>query len=149
MTRPGPDLALLLLGGFRQLVDHATAELLRRGYPELRPAQEFAMLAIDAGANTASDSKQAATKMIASLEERGFVALATDEKDARRRLVSVTTLGHEVMAAGEAIINEKREEWIARIGADELARLETHLALLVGKPVSALQSPGAVGQELD
>jgi DNA-binding MarR family transcriptional regulator len=156
MTRPGPDLALLLLGGFRQLVDHATAELLRRGYPELRPAQEFALLAIDAGANTASDlgrrigvSKQAATKMIASLEERGFVALATDEKDTRRRLVSVTPFGHEVMAAGEAIINEKREEWIARIGADELARLEAHLALLVGKPISALQSPGAAGQELD
>lgn len=154
MTRPGPDLALLLLGGFRQLVESATAELLRQGYPELRPAQEFALVAIDAGANTASDlgrkigvSKQAATKMIALLEERGFVALSDDDRDSRRRLVSVTDLGHEVMAAGAAILNSLRAEWADRIGADELDRLETNLARLVGKPVSELDAAAAVVTE--
>ena len=43
MSRSGADLALLLLGGFRSLVDTATAELARRGYEDVRPVHDFAM----------------------------------------------------------------------------------------------------------
>src|SRR5215217_1569931 len=109
MTRNGADLALLLLGGFRQLAEGAGAELLRRGYPELRPSQEFAMRAIAAGADSASAlgrrlsvSKQAAAKVIGLLEERGYVARMDDATDSRRKLLAVTPLGHEAMVQGEA-----------------------------------------------
>ena len=37
MTHPGPDLALLLLGSYRKLVDQAVRELNRRGYPDVTP----------------------------------------------------------------------------------------------------------------
>ena len=46
MSRSGADLALLLLGGFRTLVDGAMVELAARGYDDFRPTHEFAMRAI-------------------------------------------------------------------------------------------------------
>ena len=91
MSRSGADLALLLLGGFRSLVDAATAELAVRGYEDVRPVHDFAMRAIAAGADNASElgrrlsvSKQAAAKTIAVLQERGYVAREADPLDARR-----------------------------------------------------------------
>ena len=48
-------LALLLLGGHRALVDAAMVELAARGYDDFRPVHDFAMRAIAAGADSASD----------------------------------------------------------------------------------------------
>jgi hypothetical protein len=74
MSRSGADLALLLLGGFRSLVGTATAELGRRGYQDVRPVHDFAMRAIVAGADSASElgrrlsiTKQSAAKTITVL----------------------------------------------------------------------------------
>jgi hypothetical protein len=79
MSRSGADLALLLLGGFRTLVDAAIVELARRGYEDVRPVHDFAMRAIAAGADSASElgrrlsiSKQSAAKTIAVLQQRGY-----------------------------------------------------------------------------
>src|ERR1700678_934975 len=97
MSRSGAGLALLLLGGFRSLVDGATAELARRGYEDVRPVHDFTMRAIAAGAGNASDpgrprsvSRQAAAKPIAVLQDRGYVARGTDPRHARRMLLQVT-----------------------------------------------------------
>ena len=49
MSRSGANLALLLLGGFRSLVDTAIAELALRGYEDVVPVHDFAMRAIAAG----------------------------------------------------------------------------------------------------
>jgi len=139
MSRSGADLALLLLGGFRSLVDTATAELARRGYEDVRPVHDFAMRAIAAGAGNASElgrrlsvSKQAAAKTIAVLQERGYVTRDTDPRHARRMLLQVTPLGFEVLRTGEAIFDELRDQWERQIGPAELENLETHLAELVG-----------------
>jgi len=139
MSRSGADLALLLLGGFRSLVDDATAELAQRGYEDVRPVHDFAMRAIAAGADNASElgrrlsvSKQAAAKTIAVLQERGYVARDTDPQDARRKRLQVTALGFDVLHQGEAIFDELRDRWERQIGPAELERLEKHLAALVG-----------------
>src|ERR1039457_6206299 len=103
MSRSGADLALLLLGGFRTLVDGAVAELALRGYEDVRPVHDFAMRAIAAGADNASElgrhlsvSKQAAAKTIAVLQERGYVAREPAPRHARRMVLQVTPLGFEV-----------------------------------------------------
>jgi DNA-binding MarR family transcriptional regulator len=152
MSRNGADLALLLLGGFRQLADRAGSELLRRGYPELRPAQEFALRAIAGGADSASElgrrlsvSKQAAAKVISVLEERGYVARLNDASDSRRKLLSVTPLGHEVMAQGEAIFDDLRADWAHKIGPAELDRLQRNLSILLGDAAIDLDAPGITG----
>lgn len=154
MSRSGADLALLLLGGFRTLVDAATAELAARGYDDFRPVHDFAMRAIAAGADSASElgrrtavSKQAAAKTIAVLVDRGYVSREADPGDARRKRLRVTPLGFEVLREGEAIFDELRETWARQIGAAELVELEARLRDLVGEGAVRADAPGWVAQD--
>ena len=156
MSRSGADLALLLLGGFRVLVDDAILELAERGYEDVRPVHDFTMRAIAAGADNASElgrrlsvSKQAASKTVAVLEERGYVTRGADPLDARRKRLQVTDLGFEVMRVGEAVFDELRDEWKRRIGAKQFERLESDLATLVGGSTVRVESPGWIAHSLD
>ena len=156
MSRSGADLALLLLGGFRALVDDAVLELAARGYEDVRPVHDFTMRAIAAGADNVSElgrrlsvSKQAAAKTVAVLEERGYVARGTDPLDARRKHLQVTPLGFEVMRVGEAVFDELRDTWKRKIGAKQLERLESDLAALVGTSPVRVDSPGWIAHSLD
>src|ERR1700719_1423784 len=156
MSRSGADLALLLLGGFRALVNDAIVELANRGYEDVRPAHDFAMRAIAAGADNASElgrrlsvSKQAAAKTVSVLEARGYVARGADPLDARRKRLEVTALGFEVMRVGEAVFDELRDKWKRKIGAKQLERLEADLATLVGASTVRIDSPGWIANSLD
>jgi DNA-binding MarR family transcriptional regulator len=156
VSRSGADLALLLLGGFRVLVDDAVLQLAERGYEDVRPVHDFAMRAIAAGADNASElgrrlsvSKQAAAKTVAVLEERGYVARGADPLDARRKRLQVTALGFEVMREGEAIFDELRDKWKRKIGARQLQRLESYLVELVGASPVGVGAPGWVAHSLD
>jgi DNA-binding MarR family transcriptional regulator len=156
MSRSGADLALLLLGGFRVLVDDAVLELAARGYDDVRPVHDFAMRAIAAGADDASElarrlsvSKQAAAKTVAVLGERGYVTRGADPLDARRKPLQVTALGFEVMRVGEAVFDELRDKWKRKIGAKQLERLESDLAAVVGASPIRVDSPGWIAHSLD
>lgn len=133
----GAELALLLLGGFHSMVDEVNVGLAKRGHEGVRPVHEFALRAVDAGADTASElgrrlsvTKQAAAQTIATLEEFGYVDRAPDPSDARRKRVRVTPRGHELMTIGGALFDDVRSRWAARIGPKQLETLETHLAQL-------------------
>ena len=52
---PGANLAMLLLAGFRAMVDAVGTELANRGYEDVRPVHDFAIRAIASGADTASE----------------------------------------------------------------------------------------------
>ncbi|WP_066585197.1 MarR family winged helix-turn-helix transcriptional regulator [Cellulomonas timonensis] len=154
MSRSGPDLALLLLGAYRRLVDDAVVELVARGYADVRPVHDFAMRAILSGADSASElgrrmsvSKQAAAKTIATLLERGYISREADPHDARRKRIEVTPLGLEVMRQGEAIFDELRRGWEDRIGSSGLAELERQLTELVGDARIQVDAPGWVADE--
>lgn len=154
MPRSGADLALLLLGGYRTLVDAAMEGLAARGYDDFRPVHDFAMRAIVAGADSASElgrrmsvSKQAAAKTIAVLVDRGYVSRDADPGDARRKQLRVTARGHAAMRQGEAIFDELREAWEQQIGASELAALEARLTTLVGDGAVRPDEPGWVAQD--
>ena len=155
MSRSGADLALLLLGGFRSLVDAAIVELALRGYEDVRPVHDFAMRAIASGADNASElgrrlsvSKQAAAKTITVLQERGYVAREADPLDARRKRLQVTALGFDVLRTGEAIFDELRDQWERQIGPSQLESLKTHLAALVGDPPVRFDTPGWITRDL-
>ena len=156
MSRSGADLALLLLGGFRVLVDDAVLELAERGYEDVRPVHDFAMRAIAAGADDASElgrrlsvSKQAAAKTVAVLEERGYVVRSSDPLDARRKRLQVTPLGFEVMRVGEAVFDELRDKWERKIGTKQLERIESDLAALVGASPVRVETPGWIVHSLE
>ncbi|SNY46835.1 MarR family winged helix-turn-helix transcriptional regulator [Paractinoplanes atraurantiacus] len=155
MSRSGADLALLLIGGFRTLVDAAIADLAAQGYEDVRPIHDFAMRAIADGADSASElgrrlsiTKQSAARTIGVLRERGYVTIAPDPRDARRKQLQVTALGFEVMRAGEAIFDDLRARWASQIGATELAALEKHLAALVGAAPIRFDTPGWMATDL-
>jgi DNA-binding MarR family transcriptional regulator len=155
MSRSGADLALLLLGGFRTLVDAANAELAERGHEDVRPVHDFAMRAIAAGADSASElgrrlsiTKQSAAKTIAVLQERGYVTRDTDPRDGRRKRLQVTELGFDVMRQGEAIFDELRDRWAQQIGAAELDRIEDHLTALVGAQPVRFDTPGWMARDV-
>lgn len=155
MTRSGPDLALLLLGGFRSLVDQAVVELEARGFADVRPVHDFAMRAIAAGAGNTSElgrrltvTKQGAAKIVAVLEERGYVAREADPEDARAKRLRVTPLGFEVLRQGEEIFDGLRRQWEQQIGRDQLDALEQNLHVLVGDSPIRLDTPGWLAREV-
>ena len=154
MSRPGADLALLLLGSYRHLVDTVIAELERRGYRDVRAHHDYALRAIEAGADSASDlgrrlavTKQGAARTIETLIERGYLVREPDPADARRKRLRVTPLGVAVMREGEAIFDDLHREWERRLGKRELARLEDQLALIVGDAPIRIEAPGWVATE--
>lgn len=139
MSRSGADLALLLLSAFHTLADEATAELAVQGYDDVRPVHDFALRAILAGADSASDlgrrlsvTKQSAAKTIALLQARDYVAREPDPTDRRRMRLFVTEQGIAMLRAGEEIFEDLRRQWAAQVGEDALANLEEVLRQRVG-----------------
>jgi DNA-binding MarR family transcriptional regulator len=154
MSRSGADLALLLLGGFRALVEEARAELALRGHADVRTVHDFAIRAIAAGADNASElgrrmsvTKQAAAKTIATLQERGYVAREADPADARRKRLQVTERGFAMLGEAEEIFDDLRERWGRRIGVRQLEELEAHLTDLVGDVPVRLERPGWIAAQ--
>jgi DNA-binding MarR family transcriptional regulator len=136
-TSRGAELALLLLGGFTAMVDEVVAELERRGHPGVTASHEFALQAIDGGAQNASElgralgvSRQAAAKSIAALEKLGYVERRTDPSDARRKQLLVTAHGYDMVRIGAEVFDDVRARWSAQLGRQQLDVLEAGLRLV-------------------
>ncbi|SDG48342.1 DNA-binding transcriptional regulator, MarR family [Lentzea fradiae] len=155
MSRSGADLALLLLGGFRDLVDRATAELAERGYEDVRAVHEFALTEILSGAGNVSElgrrlsiTKQSAGKIVAVLEERGYVTREPDPVDRRRMRLQVTEHGLAMLSAGREIFDDLRRRWEQQVGAEALNAVEDALRRLLGDGAGRLDSPGWLIRDL-
>ena len=151
----GPNLALLLLGGYRKLVDAAVVDLEARGFKDVRVPEHYAMVAIESGADNASElarrlsmTKQAAAKTIDVLLERGYITRDADPTDARRKRLALTPLGTDLVRQGREIFNELRARFQRQIGRKELLALEAHLAVLVGDTPVRRDAPGWVAQAI-
>ena len=149
---PGFELPLLLLGGFRTLIDRLHAELGRRGHPDLRPAYGFAMQAIGTRGATATEigrrlgvSKQAAGKTVERLAALGYVDRAGDAADGRRKLIRLTPRGVDALVQSARIFDELRAEWVRALGAERVADLESSLRTMVPAPAFRIDVPGWFG----
>ncbi|WP_433249568.1 MarR family winged helix-turn-helix transcriptional regulator [Actinomadura nitritigenes] len=137
-------------------MDAATAEPADRGYEDVRPVHDFAIRAIAAGADSASElarrlpiTKQSAARTITVLQERGYVERDTDPRDARRKRLQVTDLGFDVLRQGEAVFEELRDQWAQRIGAAELEGIERHLTALVGAQPVRFDTPAWIARDME
>ena len=149
---PGYELPLLLLAGFRAVIDEAHAELAARGHPGLRPGHGFALQAIGTFGATAADvgrrlgvSKQAAGKTIDRLEQLGYVQRAGDDADRRRKLARLTPRGVEVLGLSAMIFDDIRSRWAGTLGAARLADLEAGLRTMAPAETFRLDVPGWLG----
>ncbi len=156
MTRPGADLALLLLAGFRTLADRAHIALEEQGYADVRPIHDFALRAIMAGADTPSElsrslsvSRQAAAKTVAVLEERGLLRREADPRDGRRLRLRVTERGLGMMKTGEGVFDDLRRQWEQQSGAAQVATLEAALRELVGENAISIDAKNWSARDVD
>jgi DNA-binding MarR family transcriptional regulator len=149
---PGHELPLLLLAGFRAVIDEAHAELAGRGHPDLRPAHGFALQAIGTFGATAADvgrrlgvSKQAAGKTIDRLTELGYVTRGAEAADRRRKLVRLTPRGTQALVLSAESFARVRARWAAELGADRVASLEADLRTMAAGQPFRLDLPGWLG----
>ena len=149
---PGFELPLLLLAGFRTLIDQLHAELAARGHPELRPAHGFTMQAIGLDGATATElgrrlgvSKQAAGKTVDRLVEAGYVERWADPADGRRKLVRLTARGIEALVLSARIFDDLHAEWARRLGPGRLRELEDDLRAMAPPEIFRLDVSGWFG----
>lgn len=139
MSKPGYELPLLLLAGFRTLIDEAHRRLSERGHPDLRPVHGFTLQAVGQGSTTSDIarrlgvSKQAAAKTIARLSEMGYVTVSADSADARRKLLVPTARGRDMLRQSAEVFDEVYREWGERIGPDLLDSMHEGLEQLAGE----------------
>jgi DNA-binding MarR family transcriptional regulator len=149
---PGYELPLLLLLGFRTLIDDLHEELAREGHPDSRPLHGFVFQAMGRDGTTAAElgrrlgvSKQAAGKTIDALERLGYVERATDPNDARRKLVLLTAHGEDMLQRSERIFDVLRAQWETALGPERLRALEADLRTVTGGRGLRLDVPGWFG----
>ncbi|MEE6283125.1 MarR family winged helix-turn-helix transcriptional regulator [Georgenia sunbinii] len=145
---PGFELALLLVGGFRSLVDELHRRLAAEEHPDLRPAHGFAMQAVGVAGATATEvgarlgvSKQAAGKTIDGLVRMGYVERRGDPHDGRRKLVVLTERGEDCLRRSARIFDELRDEWAAVLGRSRLEALHRDLRKMAST-TSSIDVPG-------
>ncbi|MFC4148966.1 MarR family winged helix-turn-helix transcriptional regulator [Micromonospora mangrovi] len=150
--RPGFVLPLLLLAGFRTLIDDLHAELAAQGHPELRPVHGFVLQAVGVTGTTASElgqrlgvSKQAAGKTVDRLVALGYLERADDPADARRKLVRMTERGLDGLRRSAVLFDQLRDRWAATLGADRVDAIEDDLRRMVPTDVFRLDVPGWFG----
>ncbi len=148
----GYELPLLLFAGFRSLIDQLHAELAERGHPDVRPVYGFAMQAIGTRGATASEigrrlgvSKQAAGKTVGRLAELGYVERVDDPSDARRTLIRLTPRGVDSLVTSAEIFDRLRARWVATLGSDRVAQLESSLRTVVPDAGFPVDVPGWFG----
>jgi DNA-binding MarR family transcriptional regulator len=151
---PGFELALLLLHGFRVLIDELHAELARQGHPDMRPMHGFVFQAIGPGGTTAAQlarrlgvSKQAAGKTIDQLERLGYVQRGADPADARRKVVRLTGRAIDALARSARVFDDLRARWAEAIGNERLRALETDLRKVAPLDAFRLDVPGWFGNQ--
>lgn len=152
-TTAGFELPLLLLAGFRSLIDDLHAELARQGHPDVRPAHGFALQAIGGGSVTAAElgrqlgvSKQAAGKTIDRLAAGGYVTpdVGPGRGDARRRAFRLTDEGVDMLRRSAVILGQLQADWDRRTGG-RVGELTQVLRTAVGPAVVRTDAAGWFG----
>ena len=150
--RPGFVLPLLLLAGFRTLIDELHAELARQGHPDLRPLHGFVLQAVGVDGTTASElgqrlgvSKQAAGKTVDRLVALGYLERADDPADARRKLVRMTGRGLDGLRRSAVVFDALRDRWAATLGTDRVDAMEDDLRRVATADLFRLDVPGWFG----
>jgi len=130
------ELPLLLVGAFRSFLDDAHALLAEWGHPHVRPVYGFALQAVGDGA-TATEvgqrlgvSKQAAGKTLDLLSQAGYVTIAADPDDKRRKLVRRTARGDDLLDKSVTAFAAVAGTWADRVGAERVDQLTEVLAAL-------------------
>lgn len=133
MTDPVP-LARLLSAATQLAVHRLNETLAARGFPDLRPADGYALLALgDDGATTSelggrlAVTKQAAAKIAARLEEEGYASRAEHPHDGRAVLLRRTPRGEALLREAADVQREIERDWARAAGRRDVAVMRSAL----------------------
>lgn len=127
-------LARLLSAATRIVVERMHADLAEAGHPGLRPAYGYAVFAVSRGDVTTSIlaaelgmTKQGAAKLVATLEELGYLERRAHEHDARAQLLALTARGDDLLRASARAQDRLEREWERLVGKEEIQSLRATL----------------------
>jgi len=128
------SLAFGLLAASRALVDGVDAGVRARGFVDVRPAHGFAFSRLSAGGATITElaehldvTRQATAQLVDELIAKGYVERQPHPRDARARLIVLTSKGWACTRAAEAAIADTLGEWAAVLGPQRLLALRDDL----------------------
>jgi DNA-binding MarR family transcriptional regulator len=133
-----PALARLFAIAYRALVDALHEQLRSRGWDDVRPAFGFVLLAARDRPTTSTElatlmgtTKQAASKLVDSMERAGYVRRGTGAADARQRPIELTARGRRLLATVESIYDELEAGWADAIGSERVELLRADLVAVL------------------
>jgi DNA-binding MarR family transcriptional regulator len=119
---------------YRSLIDQLHARLEQRGLRDVRPAYGFVLLAARQAPIGVSDvgellgtTKQAASKLVDSLESDGYVRRVADASDGRARRIELTRRGHDLLRTVEGIYADLESEWAEVAGRSRVEAIRDDL----------------------
>lgn len=131
-------LARLFAMAYRLLVDRLHERLAERGWPGVRPAFGFVLVALRGGPALLRDlpgvlgtSKQAVSKLVEGMVAAGYAERVTDPGDARAKQVQLTARGQALLAEVERIWAELEADWSRSLGDERLADLRSGLVTVL------------------
>jgi DNA-binding MarR family transcriptional regulator len=135
---PPVPIARLLAMAYRMLMDDLHRRLRDEGWIDVRPAFGFVLLAARDQPTTAKDlatlmgtTKQAAAKLVDTMEAAGYVRRSVSTVDGRRREVDLSDRGRELLATVEMIYADLEATWASVIGERAVDRLRSDLTRVV------------------
>src|SRR5262245_41059466 len=118
----------------RSLVDDLHLQLAERGWGDARPAYGFVLLAARKGSPSVTEvaglegiTKQAASKLVDSMEAGGYVTRTSGTGDQRRRPIVLTAQGRRFLATVEEIYGDLEAEWSGVIGREQVEAMRSGL----------------------
>jgi DNA-binding MarR family transcriptional regulator len=132
------DLTSLLSLSFSTLIDELHDRLSELGFGDIRPAHGFMFKCITPNGATGIElaeylgiTKQAVSKMVDYLENRGYVIREAHPTDKRGKIIVLTERGWLVLKAKEKILTEIEERWNENIGTERMQMFKEDLTKLV------------------
>lgn len=132
------QIARTLLRLTTQLVVGIQDGLAAQGFTDVRPAHGFAFLRISQGPTTIAElaehlgiTKQAASQLVAQLDERGYLTRRPNPVDGRAQLLSLTARGQACTQAAQRAGTATVQRWHRDLPADEVRQLAETLAAMV------------------
>jgi DNA-binding MarR family transcriptional regulator len=128
-------LARLFALAYRQLIDALHVRLIERGWPDVREAYGFVLLAARDQAVTVTDvanlmgtTKQAASVLVAGMRDTGYLEADQRAADGRVRPLVLTARARELLGVVEDIYAELEAEWADGLGERRVETIRRDVA---------------------